>query len=184
MSTILVCYFGVNSNSSLLTLCVSVASIKSAASTVAYKMMAYYTGNQTGNEANVGLLPKPYYWWEAGAMWGGMVDYWYYTGDTTYNDVVAQAILSQASPTNDFMMLSQIKDLVSGPFYYRAVRTSVLTLISRATMIRYSGVSLPCPPLNVNFPTLLPRLRPGLGSLKGCLMILLHDGTPHSVAEV
>jgi len=96
---------------------VSIASIKSAASTVAYKMMTYYTGNQTGNEANVGLLPKPYYWWEAGAMWGGMVDYWHYTGDTTYNDVVAQAILSQASPTNDFMLLSQIKDLVSGPFH-------------------------------------------------------------------
>ena len=37
-------------------------------------------------------------------MWGAMVDYWYYTEDPTYNEVVAQAILSQASPTNDFMM--------------------------------------------------------------------------------
>ena len=91
------------------------ASIKGAAGTVAYKLMTYYTGNQTGNEANVGLLPKPYYWWEAGAMWGGMVDYWHYTGDTTYNDVVAQAILSQASPTKDFMMMAQIKDLVAIP---------------------------------------------------------------------
>ena len=50
--------------------------------------------------------------WEAGAMWGAMVDYWYYTGDTTYIDVVAQAILSQASPTNDFMMANQRFDLV------------------------------------------------------------------------
>ena len=47
------------------------ASIKTAAATIAYDMMKYYTGNTTGS---VGLLPKPYYWWEAGAMWGGMVD--------------------------------------------------------------------------------------------------------------
>ncbi|MCJ1310726.1 hydrolase 76 protein [Agyrium rufum] len=73
--------------------------------------MTYYTGNLTNNTANVGLLPSPYYWWEAGAMWGAMVDYWYYTGDTSYNDVVAQAILSQASPTNDFMMPAQHFDL-------------------------------------------------------------------------
>lgn len=67
-------------------------------------MMSYYTGNLTGNEENVGLLPAPYYWWQAGAMWGTMVQYWFYTGDTSYNEVVAAAILSQASPTNDFMV--------------------------------------------------------------------------------
>ncbi|MCJ1471415.1 hydrolase 76 protein [Lambiella insularis] len=86
-------------------------SIRNAAATIAYDMMSYYTGNTTGNPADVGLLPQPYYWWEAGAMWGAMVDYWYYTGDTSYNDVVAQAILSQASPTNDFMMPVQHYDL-------------------------------------------------------------------------
>lgn len=95
-----------------LTVRVPADSIKSAASSVAYNMMTYYSGNQTANAANVGLLPKPYYWWEAGAMFGGMVDYWHYTGDASYNDVVAQAILSQASPTKDFMMPAQIKDLV------------------------------------------------------------------------
>ena len=73
-------------------------------------MMTYYAGNQTGKEA--GLLPAPYYWWEAGAMWGGMIEYWHYTGDTSYNDVVAQAILSQASPTNDFMMPEEAGQLV------------------------------------------------------------------------
>ena len=41
-----------------------------------------------------------------------MIDYWYYTGDTSYNDVVAQALLSQVSPTNDFMMPAQHFDLV------------------------------------------------------------------------
>ena len=72
--------------------------------------MTYYTGNLTGNEP--GLLPQPYYWWEAGAMWGGMVEYWHYTGDRTYNDVVAQAIFAQKSPTNDFLMPEQVYDTV------------------------------------------------------------------------
>jgi len=38
-------------------------------------MMNYYTGNLTGGTP--GMLPGPYYWWEAGAMWGSLIDYWY-----------------------------------------------------------------------------------------------------------
>jgi mannan endo-1,6-alpha-mannosidase len=58
-------------------------SIKQAASTIAHGMMSYYSGNETGGTP--GLLPGPYYWWEAGAMFGSLIDYWYYTGDSTYN---------------------------------------------------------------------------------------------------
>lgn len=76
--------------------------MKSAASTIAYGLMSYYTGNQSGNEP--GLIPPPYYWWEAGGMWGGMIEYWYYTGGASYNDVITQALLAQASPTRDFLM--------------------------------------------------------------------------------
>ncbi|PQE22414.1 putative mannan endo-16-alpha-mannosidase DCW1 precursor protein [Rutstroemia sp. NJR-2017a BVV2] len=81
--------------------------IKSAASTVAYGMMKYYTGNNTGDVP--GNLPDPYYWWEAGAMFGIMVDYWYYTGDTTYNDETKQALLHQAGDSYDFMPTNQTK---------------------------------------------------------------------------
>jgi mannan endo-1,6-alpha-mannosidase len=41
-------------------------SIKAAASTVAFDLMSYYTGNNTGDVP--GNLPDPYFWWEAGAM--------------------------------------------------------------------------------------------------------------------
>ena len=44
----------------------SPASIKKAASTIAYDLVHYYTGNNTGDVP--GNLPAPYYWWEAGAM--------------------------------------------------------------------------------------------------------------------
>ena len=54
----------------------SADSIKEASSTIAYDMMAVYTGNQTGD--NPGNLPfPPYYWWETGAMFMHMVDYYY-----------------------------------------------------------------------------------------------------------
>ena len=42
-------------------------SVKKAASTIAYDLMSYYTGNNTGDVP--GNLPDPYYWWEAGAMY-------------------------------------------------------------------------------------------------------------------
>lgn len=82
-------------------------SIKSAAAITAYSMMSYYKGNITGMPQ--GLLPDPYYWWEAGAMFGQMVEYWYYTGDTTYNEVTTQALISQVGPNNDYMPPNQTK---------------------------------------------------------------------------
>ena len=72
--------------------------------------MKLYIGNETGQVP--GLLPQPYYWWEAGAMFGQMIEYWYYTGDTTYNDVVSQGLLFQVGQNNDYMPQNQTKDEV------------------------------------------------------------------------
>ena len=84
-----------------------IESIKSVASRLAYDMMTYYTGNQTGDVP--GNLPDPYYWWEAGAMFGSLMDYYYYTDDSTYNDVVTQGMLFQKGPENDYMTPNQTK---------------------------------------------------------------------------
>lgn len=88
-------------------------SIKNAASTVAYDMMSYYKGNESGMPE--GLLPEPYYWWEAGAMFGQMIEYWFYTGDTSYNTVVTNGLLAQVGPHNDFMPPNQTKTEVRNP---------------------------------------------------------------------
>ncbi|KAH6648990.1 cell wall glycosyl hydrolase [Truncatella angustata] len=82
-------------------------SIKSAASTIAFGLLKYYTGNNTGDVP--GNLPDPYFWWEAGAMFGTMVDYWFYTGDDTYNDVTMQALLHQVGDDQDFMPQNQTR---------------------------------------------------------------------------
>ncbi|TGJ81978.1 hypothetical protein E0Z10_g6796 [Xylaria hypoxylon] len=84
-------------------------SIKQAASTVAYGLLKYYTGNNTGDTA--GNLPDPYFWWEAGAMFGTMVDYWFYTGDESYIDVTTEAMLHQTGDDHDFMPRNQTKTL-------------------------------------------------------------------------
>lgn len=85
------------------------ASIKQAASTIAHNMLGYYVGNQSGQVP--GLLPPPYYWWEAGAMFGSLLDYWYYTGDSTYNDITEQALLFQVGPDNNYEPTNRTQDL-------------------------------------------------------------------------
>ncbi|EXJ93876.1 hypothetical protein A1O1_02269 [Capronia coronata CBS 617.96] len=90
-------------------------SIKSATSTIAYDMMTYYSGNQSGQTP--GLLPGPcdstacYYWWEAGAMFGSLVNYWQYTGDDSYNPVVSQALAFQIGPDQNYNPPNQSKNM-------------------------------------------------------------------------
>lgn len=93
----------------------STDSIKSVLSTIAYDMMTFYNGNQTGETP--GILPGPcasdqcYYWWEAGAMWGSLINYWQYTGDTSYNPTVMQSLLYQVGPDYNFNPPNQSSDM-------------------------------------------------------------------------
>lgn len=84
-------------------------SIKKAAAIAAAGMRAIYTGDRPGDVP--GNLPDPYYWWEAGAMFGGLIDYWYYTGDDQYNNITAQAMQHQIGDYNAFMPPNQTKTL-------------------------------------------------------------------------
>ncbi|KAI1169565.1 glycosyl hydrolase family 76-domain-containing protein [Nemania sp. FL0916] len=83
----------------------STDSIKKVAKDLAADLVSMYNGNEPGQTP--GLLPQPYYWWEAGALMGALIDYWYYTGDTTYNDIIQQGMLHQVGPYNDFMPPNQ-----------------------------------------------------------------------------
>ncbi|KAI1854217.1 hypothetical protein JX266_001358 [Neoarthrinium moseri] len=80
-------------------------SIRSVSKQMVADLMTFYTGDQPGQTP--GLLPPPYYWWEAGAMMGSLIDYWYYTGDATYNQIAQDALLFQVGPYNDYMPPNQ-----------------------------------------------------------------------------
>lgn len=82
----------------------SPSSIRDASATLAYNLISYYQTNASGTPPeNVGTLPQPLYWWQAGAMWGGLVDYWAYTNDSSYNPTITQALLAQVGPDNNYM---------------------------------------------------------------------------------
>lgn len=81
------------------------ASIRESARILAFDTMSYYHGNETG--MTPGILPGPppdgdYYWWEGGALWGTLMDYWHWTGDSSYNDVIMQAMLHQVGEHQDY----------------------------------------------------------------------------------
>ena len=82
-------------------------SIKAATRQITYDMMKYYDGNVTGRVP--GNLPDPYYWWQCGAMFGSLLDYYYYTGDDQYNDLITQGMLHQVGPNDDYMTPNQTK---------------------------------------------------------------------------
>lgn len=44
-------------------------------------------------------------------MFGSLLDYWYYTGDSTYNKVTEQALLFQVGPDNNYEPTNRTSDL-------------------------------------------------------------------------
>ncbi|PNY30021.1 Mannan endo-1,6-alpha-mannosidase DCW1 [Tolypocladium capitatum] len=83
----------------------STESVTAIAKQMAEDMLSFYHGDQPGGTP--GLLPNPYYWWEAGAMMGSLVDYWYYTKDDSYNNLTTQGLLYQVGDTIDYMPRNQ-----------------------------------------------------------------------------
>lgn len=81
-------------------------SVNNALSLIADGLMNYYQGTSEDGQT-VGMFTKPYYWWEAGAAWGSMIDFWYYTGNDTYNDKVKKALLGETGKNNDYLPSSQ-----------------------------------------------------------------------------
>ena len=80
-------------------------------------MLRYYQGADPGNTPGLfGSSVHSYDWWEAGAVWGSLIDYWNYTGDTQYVSLVQQALLSQIGPDKDYMTPNQTKTEVAVPY--------------------------------------------------------------------
>ncbi|KAK4234266.1 hypothetical protein C8A03DRAFT_37975 [Achaetomium macrosporum] len=76
----------------------SSSSIKAAAKELAFDAMTYYRGNQSGEIP--GLLSNvppegDYYPWTGAVLWSTMIDYWYYTGDDTYNSLAVEGMAWQ-----------------------------------------------------------------------------------------
>ncbi|KAH7030634.1 family 76 glycoside hydrolase [Microdochium trichocladiopsis] len=87
-------------------------SIAAVAKIVAQDMMSFYPpygGSAPG--WTIGILPGPppepsvkgqYFWWQAGAMWGTLLDYRHQTGDDSFDQWITQAMLAQVGEQLDF----------------------------------------------------------------------------------
>ncbi|GAB1737455.1 hypothetical protein NU219Hw_g1595t1 [Hortaea werneckii] len=85
----------------------STSSVYDAAQMIATNVMARYQNSS----AAPGLFGQPYYFWEAGLAWDAMINYASATGDSQWNDMIAENILFQKGPDNDFMPPNQTKSL-------------------------------------------------------------------------
>ncbi|KAJ5172615.1 hypothetical protein N7492_005208 [Penicillium capsulatum] len=74
-------------------------SLKEAAKEATYGMMLWYHGNETGQIP--GSFPEK--WWEGGALFYALVNYWHFTGDDTYNEVLRQGLEFQSGDDGDYM---------------------------------------------------------------------------------
>ncbi|KAI7394387.1 mannan endo-1,6-alpha-mannosidase [Hortaea werneckii] len=85
----------------------STSSVYDAAQMIASNVMARYQNSS----AAPGLFGQPYYFWEAGLAWDAMINYASATGDSQWNDMIAENILFQKGPDNNFMPPNQTKSL-------------------------------------------------------------------------
>lgn len=80
-------------------------SVRTAAKDVAQVLWSMYATPDNKVISGIdGLLTyPPYYWWQAGAMFGQLIDYWYYTNDSTYNDMIRTGLIHQAGELWDYV---------------------------------------------------------------------------------
>lgn len=81
------------------------ASIKAVTRDYAFGLMSHYKNNATNvPKEDIGIFPRPHYWWAAGAAWGGMIEYSQFTGDASYVKTLHQALVANYGPNKDILL--------------------------------------------------------------------------------
>lgn len=97
--------------------------------------MSWYGGNETG--AIPGAFPEK--WWEGAALFHSALQYWYTTGDTTYNDIVKKGMQHQAGKHGNYLPSNYSSFLVSA-----IDRLGRLLQVNTLAGLRRSGVLGSC----------------------------------------
>lgn len=82
-------------------------SICDAAQAIVQGAMNYYLGLKHGG--TVGMFSAPYYWWQAGEVFGGWIDYHQFCkpDNDTFKEILFDAMLHQAGSKFDYMPSNQ-----------------------------------------------------------------------------
>lgn len=76
-------------------------SVCAATALIQQGMLDYYAGDKYGGA--VGMFQSPYYWWQAGEAFGGMLDNWYFCQNNTFENLIRKAMLAQTGTKYDYM---------------------------------------------------------------------------------
>ncbi|CAK3742522.1 glycoside hydrolase family 76 [Lecanosticta acicola] len=85
-------------------------SVLDVSKTIVQDLLRVYNRNGTGAEMP-GLLPAPYYRWEAGLMFDSLTNYWSLSGDETVVPLIQEALLFQTGPDENYMPPNRSKSL-------------------------------------------------------------------------
>lgn len=80
-------------------------SVCNAATLIIKGMMDYYEGIRYGG--TVGMFQSPYYWWEAGEAFGGMIDTWAWCKNDTYETIIYDALMAQRGSQKNYIPANQ-----------------------------------------------------------------------------
>lgn len=80
-------------------------SVCDAATLITNGIMDYYEGIRYGG--TVGMFQSPYYWWEAGEAFGGMIDTWAWCQNDTYEQIIYDALMYQRGTQNNYIPSNQ-----------------------------------------------------------------------------
>lgn len=83
----------------------NVTSIREDCNLIAKGLLDYYDGTKYGG--TIGMFSWPYYWWEAGGAWGGLIDYTFYFDNDTLVPLIKQALEYQVGDDNNYIPLNQ-----------------------------------------------------------------------------
>nr|POE56284.1 mannan endo-1,6-alpha-mannosidase dcw1 [Quercus suber] len=82
------------------------ASLTSAAKSIASGIISIYNSRDS---TIPGVMPAPYYWWEAGLTFDSLINYWALTNDSSYVDLTRDALVWQMDDDASFMPANQTK---------------------------------------------------------------------------
>ncbi|EGW33528.1 mannan endo-1,6-alpha-mannosidase DCW1 precursor [Spathaspora passalidarum NRRL Y-27907] len=72
---------------------------------IAKGLLDYYEGTKYGG--TIGMFTPPYYWWEAGGAWGGLIDYTFFFENDTLVPLIKAALEYQTGDDNNYVPLNQ-----------------------------------------------------------------------------
>ncbi|AET37700.1 putative mannan endo-1,6-alpha-mannosidase Ecym_1474 [Eremothecium cymbalariae DBVPG len=80
-------------------------SICAATQKIQRGIMDYYWGSTPGGI--VGMFIQPYYWWEAGLVFAGMLENWYLCDNMEYNSTLYESMIAQTGANYDYIPSNQ-----------------------------------------------------------------------------